>query len=298
MRTSCNPALNLRPRPYTQKHIGTVDSGRGRSGRMQQRLFRVRALAYIVDLLLYYFAAAAIFVFLAKLLPVQVLVPSIMNVQACYDLVVDRDDPVIVALQTPSDAILFKKQCTIRQMFINRVDLRIVGYAKAVERVQVMVSYPVDEDGKAVPFIDTASPGALLLPFVAAFFVARRGATPGKSLFYLRIQTRERKNPSYRRALLRELVRFAPWVMSAVIALPTMWTALLADPIKMAEALGSSGILTGFNPLPGLALVLIVSIAALWFLFGSFIRWNGQAYWDRVAGLYVYDVGDESIPSR
>lgn len=267
---------------------------------MHERLFRVRALAFLIDLLIYYFAAAALAVVIALFLPIQVLVPSIINANVCRDLQIERDDPVIVALQAPADAIIFKKHCVYRQMFINRVDLHAIGYAGTVDgnRMSMNVSYPVDEHGDVVPIIDFGYLGAFLLPFVTAFFLASRGATPGKSMFYLRVQTGERTNPSYRRGVARELIRFAPFVITGVFGLPATWTTLNASPVEMAEALASADLTPLFSPIQILVLILAVFGAIFWFWFGSFIRWNGQAYWDRVTGLYVYDVGDESIPDR
>ena len=132
----------------------------------------------------------------------------------------------------------------------------------------------VDENGEPTTILDLEPLAWLLVAFVSAALLPRDGQTPGKRAVGIRVTRAERvEPPTFGAALVREIVRLGPFIVSALV------TALAWYGIDLLGPIGD----TAAGYVGGAALTFLLFIPLVW----SFVRWRGQAFHDRVAGLAV-----------
>jgi len=157
----------------------------------------------------------------------------------------------------------------------------------------------VDDNGEKIDVFSLDPVLYLTFPMIMALLIWRTGTTMGKRLFRLAVKNQELKNPDFRQSLLREYIKHAPLVIVAILTLVQLQQVshlsdeeMARDMLSLADQMSSSGNFT-------ISVVGAVAVSAVlfWFYFGSFIRWKGQAYWDRFTGLMVGKSQDFKNPS-
>jgi uncharacterized RDD family membrane protein YckC len=151
--------------------------------------------------------------------------------------------------------------------------LIIIGYATALVPVGLLlrrnsVSLPIGA-WNLLSFLLLIAPAT---GWLAAWEAGRRGASPGKRLMHLRVQTGDGSPPPLGRALLRNVLKVAfPWELGHTAAF-TLASPSAAGPGAVAAAV--SGIA---------ACAIAVGYAA------SLFAGSGRAPYDRLAGTTVRD---------
>jgi hypothetical protein len=162
-------------------------------------------------------------------------------------------------------------------------------------------SINVDEAGNAIP-LDTsflATTYELIKPFVffglfiflTAKITASGKRTPGKLLMSLRIVDTTAAVPSLKGCLTREIWKFLPTGLVAVLAMifmPRTFQPLSGDVLDLIHAARDMKAV-GFGPLIAIGIVGWI-LSFIWW-FGPFIIWRGQTFYDRIAGCFVVRSG-------
>jgi len=162
-------------------------------------------------------------------------------------------------------------------------------------------SINVDEAGNAIPrdmsFLTTTY--ELIKPFVffglfiflTAKITASGRRTPGKLLMSLRIVDTTGAVPSLKRCLTREIWKFLPTALVAVVAMifmPLTLQPLFGDVVDLIHAARDMNAVS-FGPLIAVGIVGWI-LGFIWW-FGPFIVWRGQTFYDRIAGCFVVRSG-------
>ncbi|MEP0519010.1 MAG: RDD family protein [Hyphomicrobiales bacterium] len=150
----------------------------------------------------------------------------------------------------------------------------------------VTLDYYSDENGNQRAYISSEPFVYLLAPFLFALCLSTWGQTPGKRLLGLIVSSEDVGRPSLPSALKREIFKGSIFLILALLQVYTMFTANSLDLEEAAKLVQSmSAELEHFSFGDMLTFDLVLCLAGLWLLFGSFIIWRGQTYWDRFANL-------------
>lgn len=147
------------------------------------------------------------------------------------------------------------------------------------------VSVELERNGEPLEGVEnTIGPlvGNLLVILAFSFLSANGRSTLGKRLLGIRVVTVEGAPLRFRRALMRETLRFAPWTVSVgFAALASVYSPqTLEDAIRSIRDVDASTIFQ-------ITLQAVVAVFSLvWWLF-PFIRWRGQMFHDQLTGCAV-----------
>lgn len=132
----------------------------------------------------------------------------------------------------------------------------------------------VDETGEPTIVLDFEALAWLLLALASAALLPRGGQTFGKRAAGIRVtRSSAIEPPTFGAALLREVVRLGPFIVTSLLAALALYGFDVLGPLDDTAVayLGASG------------LTLLLFAPLIW----SFVRWRGQAFHDRMAGLAV-----------
>jgi uncharacterized RDD family membrane protein YckC len=266
------------------------------------RLFWRRAVAFVVDLAVFY----SIMMVLA--LPLQAVTGWNLGfyIGQSTTCAVTTDSPLIREVETGwkladgetrTNQICINSSIGMQQRFF----LSTVTKTENGTASNRFVSIGIDPDGNAIPLdisgASTASNILLQLFFLALFVLATAKMTaagrrtPGKAILFLRIATAAGAVPSLKQCLTREVWKFLPACLLGIAVtihaaqnlpgLSTLASGEFSDVIHAARDM----------QVPDFSTLLTVGVAAwilgaLWW-FGPFILWRGQTLYDRLAGCIV-----------
>jgi uncharacterized RDD family membrane protein YckC len=280
------------------------------------RLFWRRAVAFVVDLAVFY----SILMVLA--LPLQAVtgwnlgfyIGQSTTCEVTTDSLLIREVETGWPLadgETRTNQICINSSIGMQQrFFISTVTNPADGTGSSR-----FVSIGIDQDGNAIPLdisgASTTSNILLQLFFLTLFglatarITATGRRTPGKALMFLRILNVARTEPSFKQCLTREVWKFLPSFLLGIAVtvhaaqnlpgLSTLASGEFADVIHAARDM----------QVPDFGTLLTVGVVA-WLLgavwwFGPFILWRGQTLYDRLAGCIVVRsdaTEDQSKPSQ
>lgn len=153
------------------------------------------------------------------------------------------------------------------------------------------ISVPIDAKGNLIAQMDLTPLFYFVFPFIMAFLLHRSGQTPGKRMLNLKVvktgklEESEAEQISLKTALTREYARNIILIVTGITMLPFFYYPGGVEKMKSYASLLPDG---DFIVSPVfITITIALSIAAFWYMFGSFIRWQGQAFWDRFAGTIV-----------
>lgn len=256
---------------------------------MLNRLFIKRAVAYIIDIVAISVLAAILTIVLNKTTDHNFIAPHIFKFAKCDKAKIISDERMQSLF--PLSEGQFHKQtfCKITTMGITSYDsLRLMRVHKTDNSTHtVSINYPSNDRGEYKPIYTIDTLLWLFAPLLFAFMISKKGYSVGKMVMGLVIYTRSLEKPSFASAVKREYLKFLPLVIGALFGVYEMsYMATFDVDITAEQVLTISETLTS-NFIIWTIGGFLITIAVFWYQFGSFIRWNGQAYWDRWTGLFV-----------
>ena len=254
------------------------------------RFFWRRVFAYFIDMLI----VAALFSVLALSLnavfDTKFMAPSLAKSKTCEpENTVSREQ---LGNIFPDEPGLRRSQfvCRYTTMGITSMDLVVLIRETNKDGVNYRqkISLPLDRNVSLIESFILDSMMYLVGPLFFALLLSRSGKTIGKRWMGLRVQGSNGSVPVLRRTIFREYVKSAPlWLF----AISSAYEGYQLTGLGFEAAAQTLGPLTEMLVLNEINAILLVgfglSIVVFWFMFGSFIRWRGQAYWDRWTGLQV-----------
>lgn len=273
------------------------------------RHFWRRAVAYVVDLLLFYIVMCIISI------PIQLLTGWNMGITIGTVTSCDVAAPSALTQQVEAEwplaagDIRSNQICTISGLFIptQRYFITAVTTTENGATATRTASTFIDENGKAIPMSLDSSFGPTLfhvvtmalLIFASAKFIAALGRTPAKAMMSLRVIGRTATTPALRNGLIRETMKNLPVFVSiattpfiaptALSGLPLPQSGEFTDVIQAAREIDFAK----FDSFSTFGFVGAIVTVIWWF--GPFIVWRGQTFYDRIAGCFV--VRSEPKPS-
>ncbi len=261
---------------------------------MQDRWFRRRAVALLIDLVVVSAALAVVFYVLSAPFSARFIVPSIIGFNSCEQSNFLSNERMEELLPLKSGEQHIQTICETRSFFLFKANTtHVTAFKKDGSKTYSRsIVYYSDELGNHTPYYPIQLPFYIILTLSIAIMTGKFATTPGKKLFGLQVTTESGGSPSVRQCLIREMVKFFP-----LIALAAYETVGFENPTpdelsvsagELFQTIETNGMLSLFSI--QFAAGMLILIAFIWFQFGSFIRWRGQTYWDHLAGLYVKKV--------
>ncbi|EEA92961.1 RDD family protein [Pseudovibrio sp. JE062] len=262
---------------------------------MTARHFWRRAFAYLLDLFILGFVITVIIIAYNSIFSTRFLAPELLTTSACapqFDMIPQERMDEILPLEPGQQHQQFL--CKQTNMLAN--SFHIAGLQKIWQEGNVTrsvsVSYYSDEHGNQKTYFSSEPFFYLLAPLVFALFLAKMGQTPGKRLFKLTVYNNALQKPDLMSALKREYFKATVLIIIALFSLYSLYQAVTLDlevAGKQAQDLLNN---LGGNFWLWIVGGVVISIAAFWFEFGSFIRWRGRTYWDQFADLTTSKTND------
>lgn len=254
-----------------------------------KRLFIRRALAYFLDLALVAVAFALIAVAMNAVFDFKVTAPAFFQSHQCVKKQILSTEKIEQLLPTTAGQSHTQVICKYSQMGLTTSYVVQLIHIDNADGKQLMtsLSYSSDENGREFTVYSIDPFMAVLAPFIFAFFILKTGKTPGKTIFKLNVFDMRLERPIWFSALKRELFKGLLFFLLGVFNIFVMYLTSVLSIEEQAVLLGKYA--TVFADNLGLFLVVTISVSCciFWYLFGSFIAWNGQSYWDRWSGLSV-----------
>lgn len=256
---------------------------------MTKRYFWRRAFAYIFDLLICGFFVTIVAVGLNGVFSSSILAPAIIQGGDCEV----RDD--LFTAERMNELLPLEPGQSHRQILCKQTNMLTTSYyvttlqkvwSKGDTHFKVTLDFYSDENGNQRAYISSEPFLYLLAPFIFALFLSRWGQTPGKRLLGLNVSNVDVGRPNLISALKREYLKGAVFVIFALHQLYTTFAAInldLDETAKLTQSLSEE--LESLSIWDIFTLGLALTLGGLWLMFGSFVFWKGQTYWDRFANL-------------
>ncbi|WP_319771914.1 RDD family protein [Breoghania sp.] len=258
---------------------------------MQDRCFSSRAVALLIDLLVVSTALTVVFYVLSTPFSARFIVPSFIKTNSCEQSNFLSNERMEQLLPLKSGEQHIQRICETRSSFLFKSNITyITAFIRDGNKTYSRsIAYYSDELGNHTRYYPMQLPFYIILALSIAIITGKFATTPGKKYLGLQVTTESGGSPSVRQCLIREMVKFFP--LFALAAYETVGfenptpDELAVSASKLFQTMESSEMHSAFSG--QLAAGILIFIAFIWFQFGSFIRWRGQTYWDRLAGLYV-----------
>ncbi len=256
---------------------------------MNKKYFWRRGFAYAIDVLICGFFATLIVLISNSFFSTNILAPELLKSTQCEV----RDD--LFATERMNELLPLEEGQSHQQVLCKQTNMFFTSFY--ITRLQkswtneginynVNITYYSDESAKQVTYIPSEPFFLLLAPLIFALFLARQGQTPGKRLLRLTVYNNAFDRPDLKSALKREYLKALLLVIGAMSGLYTMFSIInfdLDEIAKLAQTMPAE--LEQSNFFIWAIMGVVVTAAAFWFQFGSFIRWRGRTYWDQFANL-------------
>lgn len=262
---------------------------------VEQRYFWRRCCALVIDLLLLGMVVTLLAGITNKAIGTNLVAPGLIKTTQCQPVELFSAEQMQTYFPLRENGSHVQVRCDTTNFFVTSYSIAQIGmdWKVGATTYRSRINYPVNKRGELVRVFQADFVLYILAPFVFAYFLSRRKATLGKSWMSVWVVDQRNGPPDFRNAFIREGVKFLPVILFGAYSLyseitiygPAVTsTEFIEASLKpLAEASDQLQNLSWINFTP----VILFIIAMIWFFFGSFIRWNGQAYWDRVAHLYV-----------
>ena len=256
---------------------------------MPKRIFIRRSFAYFVDLLvLGLFIAIASSVFLYPF-NVNIAAPGLISTSVCAPKNFVSSERMHELLPTALNGKHQQVSCTTTSMFLTSQEYAILIQSEPNDRGgnnSKRITYPVDENGNPTSVFSSEIILYLIAPFVLAFGVFKFGTSFGKRLLGVVVHNKSDTPMRFLTALKRELFKGGIFIFTGLYGLIEY---IFWQPLDLDGAASWLGVLEiGGSLFWGIIVAGIMTfLGFFWYFFGSFIRWRGQAYWDRWSGTIV-----------
>ena len=255
------------------------------------RFFWRRVFAYLIDLMVLAAFLSALAVLLNVVSDTKFMAPSFVNSKYCKPanfMSSERFDNII-----PVEPGVLRSQsvCKYTTMGVTTSYIGVLASQSKKNGIthKSQISLPIDKNGNRIRMFPLDPIMYLFAPLFFALLISRYGKTDGKRWMGLRVTNKYENAPDFKTAMKREYIKGLPLVISALVGIVEVYLYMEMDfessVILLDNMTGLLNFVGGFGV--AFAVGISISIALFWFMFGSFIRWRGQSYWDRWTGLFV-----------
>lgn len=264
-----------------------------------RRHFLRRVIANIID----FFIVSILFSFLAVSLSAISGIygsgPNSIFIRTCEKTDLRSAEEIRSVLGLDENSQTFSELCYTNQNFIQTVQILTYGAnvnTESGQKLSLFVSFPVNDQGEKIAKIDASFLFVVLLVLIYAYILCRFKTTPGKKLVGLLVTQLSdiATAPTFKNAALRETVKFLPYTLISILSLyesiifSTTSEAQLGDQVSRIQSIVQVSFFT-----PQVMIWLLVTLAYIVFVFGSFVIWRGQTWWDMAAGTVVRPNNEE-----
>ncbi|MBX4868173.1 RDD family protein [Rhizobium bangladeshense] len=263
-----------------------VDTVQASQRTLQPRLFWRRAFAFLIDMTIFQLLLAAV----ALVIPLNFGMPLFQSTQ-CGEVTsgplvekVEREWPLKPG-ETRVNQICQITDFLGPQSTSFRTTV-VTGNPEGGSASWRSVSVGLDKNGDPIKGLeDPIGPlvGVFLVSLAFALFSANDRRTLGKRILAIRVVTVEGASPHFGKALIRELLKFAPWIAFVMIDSVVAVTASHQSLEAMIQTMRNGD---GATTIPVMVGVALTMLALLWW-FLPLIRWRGQMLYDWFAGCRV-----------
>ncbi|MCP5082140.1 MAG: RDD family protein [Alphaproteobacteria bacterium] len=256
---------------------------------MKNRYFWRRCFAYAIDLLICSIFVTIIAATLNGAFSSRILAPALLKLTNCEA----RDD--LVAKERMNELLPLEEGQKHQQFLCKQTNMLTTSHYTTIfqktwkkenNTYRVNLNYYSDENGKQHTYIISDPFLALVAPLIFALFLTKWGQTPGNRLMRLAVNTAAFEKPDIKSSLKREYLKAVIFVIISLFSLYTVYMSInfdIDEAAKLLRSMSSDLEQSGFWK--WMALGFAFSMAAIWFQFGSFLRWRGRTYWDQFANL-------------
>lgn len=259
------------------------------------RYFLRRAVAFIIDAIIASVVVSAMVVVLGKVTGLPTLPAEIFTRTTCEDVELVAFERLVEILDSRQTDTIAQGVCEITILgswTYYRAIFRKIRSSEGdlvTTRQVTNYSFTTDAAGRPKSYISSGLPVVLISPVLLALLIWQLGSTFGKNFMGLEIAGSAGHRPTFQQAIVREYIKTIPVLVmatAAVVASVSMKTADSAEALLL-QAVEFGRRISNLGTPVHLLVLAISTIAVVWFYFGSFIRWRGQAYWDRWSDLHV-----------
>lgn len=249
---------------------------------MLPKYFWRRSLAVYIDYFIFAFLLAIIGLGIQKITNTTIIAPQAITNSTCGEQQIFKKNEMDEFFPLKENQTHLQFLCKVTNMLIENHFIAKVGIKtsdKNKQSVLLQILY-VDKNGIASAenkAFDLSNILHIIFPFIMAILLFQKNTSIGKRLLGLQVVRKDNQPLDINTALKREYFKGLPFLAFAIYYFYT-----LLFPITFQEFEVSSQI-----TIPKIILSIIIAFAAFWFLIGSFIKWNGQSYWDRFADTIV-----------
>lgn len=260
------------------------------------RHFWRRLAAYLIDIIIFQIAFTFLFLALSTVTPWDVTLPFLQK-QQCNDTTSGPLIPKIEA-EWPLQPGETRSNQLCRMSWLgskgyNLFVSKVVSQQGSATSIRAL-SVPVDDNGNPIDPSVTIRPASsivlLLLPLAFAYCSAGGRRTPGKRLLSLRVTTVEDGPVALGLAAKREIFKFLPFVLIAILNLVSLF--LLRPSLPPIEQLIQQArdpnlfTASGIFALTGALAPMLFVFTLIWWLY-PLIVWRGQTFYDRFCDTKV-----------
>lgn len=253
------------------------------------RWFWRRALAYLIDLLLVGIVFTALAIAAGVLTGAKVLPPALFNSRICQNAETVPESQMNTLLPISEGQHHVQRLCKVTMMgMVSFLEVQLIRTMTEGSLTKTQfISFVIDDSGKQIAVYPTDSLLYLIAPLLFAFALSRYGRTIGKGLLNLHVIDERRNKPGLKRALLREYTKGLPFIVLALIYLYNAYSLIGLDVPEVARTLPplEQTVQPGFQY--WVLAYATLTVLSIWYFLGSFIRWRGHSYWDRIAVTQV-----------
>ncbi|MFK5978780.1 MAG: RDD family protein [Rhizobiaceae bacterium] len=257
---------------------------------MPDRYFVRRIFASIIDWLILGVLFAIIGLGIQTVFGIKVAAPGMIRATSCESQGVLSEARMDILLPVKKGEVQFQTVCSITHMGISTHRVVVLGRATEIDGIKYnhSVNYVIDENNQQITFFPVEILLYLFGPLLLALWISKFGSTIGKKWLDLFIFDKKGQKPTLKQALKREYLKGFVFAASAIYSIYEVFqlqNVEVEELVKMLPPLTKPFGET--SPIYLIVIGVFLSVALFWFYFGSFIRWRGQAYWDRFAKLKV-----------
>lgn len=256
---------------------------------MNKRHFFRRGLAYILDNALLIFAFTLITMILSPATGQNVVGPTFIYSKSCEPSTLRTEEQIRDIFQAADGETTFAFVCTNKRNFIQSVQILSYGVEAEEGNQTRTINFAVDENGERVNFIDITVVFVLIFVFFNAVMLSKFSTTPGKRALGLIVVSEHmpETRATLKHAGIREAVKALPFLIVSSYDFFSQQRLLEMDEQELAALSQTLIEQTQAPQLSDFALpFLSLTIIAI-FMFGSFIVWRGQTWWDKGANTAV-----------
>lgn len=256
-----------------------------------------RAVAFVIDWIIVSLGVLVVAIILQQVTGISFKTPEIVSITSCRNADLVPPDTFQAFGEDFARGEHTQEICEISNMGLAPYYITIIGTVSKTDGSSQTrsVRYTSDADGNPARSISLEWIVPLLAPLFFAFQLSRKRATFGKRILAINVVTLENSTPTLRAALRREILKFSPILLSILFDMIIImswfgeFNSGLGTPEQIVNELAPL-VPDPFSLTAWIVPSALLSLIVVIFYLGSFVRWRGQTFWDRFAGLKVTNI--------